>query len=288
MSAINRTPLALVLATLVALPLGAAAPARAGSERYVAITALPATVSTPGCYRLVGNLTLTSANNAITINCDNVVIDLDGFTIVSAVPAGGQSVGVAASGRSNVTVRNGTLRGFGVGVSLSQTGTAPNGPSGLVVEDLKVIESELQGISLQYVGGAIVRRCDVVGTISQASAPIGIRVSGWNACVLDNVIHRTYGPPSSGTATAIDVSGCVYAVVARNVIANPSPLDNLYSVGINASGQQVMVTENRIAHMERGISYNLRSPLGAGLYSDNFVVDCWTPYAGGTDAGGNH
>ncbi len=82
------------------------------------ITSLPPsglTISNPGFYFLGGNLTYSGTGAAITINADDVTIDLMGFSLTG--PGGsGPPDGVYMFGRSNVEVRNGTVRGFAIGV----------------------------------------------------------------------------------------------------------------------------------------------------------------------------
>ena len=76
------------------------------------ITTLPYTISQPGFYYLSGNLTYSSSSNAITVNADNVTLDLMGFRLIRGTATSGSPNGVYISGRKNVEVRNGTLRGF--------------------------------------------------------------------------------------------------------------------------------------------------------------------------------
>lgn len=53
----------------------------------------------------------------ITIGADNITLDLNGFTI-SGTPDTGEGPGIGLSGRTGVTVRNGTVTQFDAGVSI--------------------------------------------------------------------------------------------------------------------------------------------------------------------------
>lgn len=283
MFAIDRRTLVLALATLLALPFAPAAPARAASERYVAITSVPYTITTPGCYRLIANLTASAAyGGGITINCDNVVVDLDGFTIVNGLQPSyaGPTAAVMASNRSNITVRNGTVRGFYEGVHL---GAANQSLYGLVVEDMTVIGCWKAGVNVEGANAGIVRRCTVVATQSSSSsvdALAGIVVSGIGAWVHDNAVFKTVG----ATSFAIHVAGSPRAVVERNKIANDGYIYGASS-GINAGGENIVVADNRITSMNVGITYGTT---GTGAYRGNITVGCYTPFVGGTDAGNNY
>ena len=73
---------------------------------------LPLTITEPNSYYLAENINFTDdVNNAITIEADNVTIDLMGYTLKG--PDSGNKHGIFMNGRSNVEVRNGTVRDFG-------------------------------------------------------------------------------------------------------------------------------------------------------------------------------
>jgi hypothetical protein len=69
----------------------------------------PIVISKPGSYFLGGNLLSTQTNFAvISVNVNNVTINLNGFTI--AGPGGaGTAKGINAAGDSGVTIINGTI-----------------------------------------------------------------------------------------------------------------------------------------------------------------------------------
>ncbi|MHC1727824.1 MAG: hypothetical protein AB9866_17775 [Syntrophobacteraceae bacterium] len=107
---------------LIAAILLSVSPALADGDFYVIvggggpgtkITTLPLTISTPGFYYLGGNLNHTGDTAAITVNADDVTIDLMGFCLSGK----GTNNGIFMSGRKNVEIRNGTLRNFARGVT---------------------------------------------------------------------------------------------------------------------------------------------------------------------------
>jgi hypothetical protein len=96
----------------------------------------PATLSTPGRYKLVGNLKVPSDNSGIVVTADDVTIDLSGFTI-SSNPPGEAAIGVSAVVTTNgLRVINGTITGFrnfGVANRTSQ------GAQFAVIENMRII-----------------------------------------------------------------------------------------------------------------------------------------------------
>ena len=95
-------------------PPGAPAPTMktlAQIEPRTPISAAPFTISQPGSYYLTTNLTGTSGFSGVTITVGNVTLDLNGFALLG-VP--GSDRGVVVSGScTNVTVRNGSVSGWG-------------------------------------------------------------------------------------------------------------------------------------------------------------------------------
>ena len=67
---------------------------------------------------MTGNLSYTGGNG-ISVNADDVTIDLMGFRI----SGGGSGSGIIASGRKNLEVRNGTLSNWLYGFNASVSGT---------------------------------------------------------------------------------------------------------------------------------------------------------------------
>ena len=125
------------------------------------------TISMPGSYRLVNNLTLTSQNRiCLLIAANFVTIDLAGFTMqgqafgTAAIEAGGETTGIA--------VRNGSISGFGFGVDLEGSGS--------IVEGLRVVGGEGTFLGIRATG--IVRGNTVSDILGAPSDGLGIIATG--------------------------------------------------------------------------------------------------------------
>lgn len=79
------------------------------------ITSVPYTISNPGFYYFGKNLTHSDSGNAITVDANDVTLDLMGFSLTKS-GAIGVNTGIYMNGRTNVEIRNGTLRGFNSGI----------------------------------------------------------------------------------------------------------------------------------------------------------------------------
>lgn len=89
-------------------------------EPRTPITNLPLTISSPGSYYLVSNLTGTTSG--ITINSDNVTVDLNGFALLGQPGSlTGITIQFVAGFHQNITVRNGYVAHWGMaGVNLTE------------------------------------------------------------------------------------------------------------------------------------------------------------------------
>ena len=120
------------------------------------------------------------ANNGIIIGADNITLDLNGHT-VAGTPASGDQGGVVLVGRTGVTVRNGTVRSFDVGVVIE-------GGSANTVEGVNAVEN----ISFEN-----------AGTINRGGDGIAILSSRDNRILRNNTVNN--GPYSGiGIYTQVD------------------------------------------------------------------------------------
>jgi hypothetical protein len=160
-----RYALNVLLLTLFGLPLMAAgqvsiAQAKAlsgGISGACDAPGFPITICVSGSYKLESDLEVPANTDGIDIAVPNVTIDLNGFTISGRVTCTGagttlhcsgstsgggiQEVGSFVSG--NITVRHGTVRGFGLlGVGLTGIGN--------IVDEVNASENMATGIFVWY------------------------------------------------------------------------------------------------------------------------------------------
>jgi len=103
-----------------------AAEARGASSNMIR---RPEVITRPGSYIVVDNIDASAGGTAIRIQADDVTLDLGGYTIWG--PGGRQGFGIEIAGAANVTVRNGHLQDFGIGV-------VAMGATNLTVEGLQI------------------------------------------------------------------------------------------------------------------------------------------------------
>jgi len=202
------------LVACLALSAGASADETLICSRY--ITVVPVTIHAPGHYCFARDIrTAINAGNAITIEADDVLLDLNGFTL-DGTPAGTgtNANGIFTVDRRHVTVRNGTLRGFFDGVQL---GTGGPRVAGITVERLRVDRTAV-AIAVRGLGGGHVVRDNVVTNTGGSTVPgetngVGISVEG-GADIVNNVVTHTFGDGP----IAFDVTGGLQTIVNNRVV----------------------------------------------------------------------
>lgn len=116
-------------------------------------------ITNAGSYYVTTNIISTSGNG-ISIQTNNVTVDLNGFMLQGP----GFSAGVAVSGaRTNIVVRNGTIRGWGAGVSAASAEG-----------------SRFEGLHISYNGGTGLRVgnfCTIYACHAYTNGGLGLQAS---------------------------------------------------------------------------------------------------------------
>ena len=172
-------------------------------EGRIPISSVPFTISASGSYYLTKNLPVDTGD-AITINADNVTLDLNGYTLSStATPAIGAGI-LLSNGVKNIAIENGHIRG----TTTYSAGSFTEGGfiSGIVSSGVDPIEARVRNISVSGValsgislpgGSGLVKDC-VVDTVQDR---------GIQAGVVEGCIARRCGGTAINSLVAKDCSG---------------------------------------------------------------------------------
>lgn len=239
---------------------GLAGPAAADETTFcnAFITSLPYTIVTQGHYCFNRNLsTAITTGNAVTINVDYVVLDLNNFKLGGgSAGLSTTAVGVYASNRRNITVRNGNIRGFKYGIRLIGSNSG-----NLLVENNVLDGNTYQGVETDG-DSALIRNNFVTNTGGTTSPTatywaygIYADYSGVNGSsqARDNVVLNTF----ASAETQYGIGGIGVAYADHNTVSNGDPLTG------NSNG------------------------IWANVCRDNTVFDATTPYSC-TGVGDNH
>lgn len=259
-------------------------PAKAEVTTCMAITSLPAVITTPGIHCLKSNLSFqASTGRAIDIRSSPVTLDLNGFWINNFLAgAGTAAIGIASTNRKDITIRNGTVRGFFIGVQMD--GAAAMGG---IIEDMRLDTNRYNNINVENANGVVVRNNTIQNTAPSTSA-MGIHLgSAKNIKIHDNVITgmsggccgngiyvytsdlveifnnsvlNTTGSPNS---SALFISGSTNVTAMGNRLLNGAVAGD---VGINVfGGPGISCINNVIARYTTPIS-------NCGFTSGNIIV----------------
>jgi parallel beta-helix repeat protein len=260
------------------------APAHAETVGCTPIPSLPWVITVPGVYCFTGDLiTAQLSGNAIEIQANQVIIDLNGHRLGGGLAGlGTLATGIYASKRQNITIKNGTARGFFYGIWLDDA--SPYTTShGHVIEDIRADQNTVNGISVAG-NGNIIRNNQVVATggttLGTDAYAYGIQASGPGAQVLNNMVTGVAARGGLGNAFGILMESPSNSVVAGNRIGNlTSPSGSGYGIYLH-NGSDIIVRDNSLSGMQYGIYF-----VATGAYMNNLVRSSSTPYTGGTPAG---
>jgi hypothetical protein len=242
------------------------------------VLALPFTISTPGAYCLARSATTPMRSGAaVTIAADGVTFDLQGFSLVGSGGLGTLADGIAATDRKNVTVRNGTVRGFLAGVRLTQAAPYAQ-PQGNVVQGLKALSNRYVGIWVEGLGNVVSSSSVSATGRGTAFGPdldaIGIAAVGPSSQLSGNVIASTFGA-GRGAGFGIALKDAAGATISANRIA-ASRLRPTTGVFADAS-TGVAVTGNQFSNLVFGIVFANGS---TGTQSGNVFTGVTNPRVG--------
>ena len=271
-------------------PSGAPAPTMkslAQIEPRTPISSLPFSITQPGSYYVTTNLYVASGDG-ISISAGNVTVDLNGFALTGG---GGSGIGIhfspsPAVNETNVTVRNGSLSGWGYGVAAS------TGSHNFVLEHLAVSDCANYGIG-SPVGPIFVRDCisDYNGTdgiyaynsqITDCDASnngnigiCGINCTVRNCSVVNNGNYGVLISPGTVSDCVVQsnyLSGIFIDAPGSEVIGNTC-IGNNSSASTNDAGIYVRDANNSIENNHvKGSGYAGISVYSLSNYTNNIIV----------------
>jgi parallel beta-helix repeat protein len=192
------------------------------------ITSLPYTISSSGFYYIAKDLTCPPNSHGITIAADNVTLDLMGFSL-NGPGSGDPMNGIHMDGRSNVEIRNGTVRNF------SKTGIYDSSTSavGHRITNIRVNDNGSSGIRLIGTGHTVIGCTAVINGGSGITAGTGSTVTG-NICNSNSTTGIIVGTGS--TVTGNTCFGNDHGIIAESgsTITNNTSSYNVFGIEVTS------------------------------------------------------
>lgn len=202
---------------------------------------------------LTGNLTCDT-NRGLVIGAPNVLIDCNGYAILSNSTIGGDTIGIYSSSGSGITIRNCTVKNFNRAIALER------GSNQFVYNNILLNNGE--GIDLynaansRIIGNRIIQDSFSFGAL-------GVWIAGGNHNVVSNNLITRCG-------TGISLSGTTWNIVTQNNLTSGSE-------GISLSTAHF----NNISYCE--ISNNAYDGIGI---SDSNANNIYSNYLGDNEGSG--
>lgn len=283
----------LALCAIAAAGLMAASSANAETTECTEITTIPIVITVQGVYCFKQHLgTAITTGNAIEIQTSNVTIDFNGFKLGGLAAGPGTSAkGIYSANTSNITIRNGIVRGFQSGIYL--LGLLGGNSQGHLIEDMLLDRNTAYGTNMNDVKDTLVRNNRIVdtGPGDNFTSAVAIRIGSGSTDVIieDNIIS---GVSETFSATGILVNASNSVQLRGNVVQRI--VDAMTRRGIYLDGgDDILVLQNRILNLasiggEFGINVtgsgtniscinNVTIGFGTGIDGCNYVAGNHTP-----------
>jgi hypothetical protein len=180
------------------------------------ITTIPWTITAPGVYCLISDLSaVVTYGSAIQINASDVTLDLNRHALTNFQTAVGTfAIGISAYQQRNVVIKNGSVQGFWIGVALLDASPYTTMQDS-VIEDMDAERNLSSALYVQGQGNLVWhnRATQTVG----ASGAAAIVASGPNNIIRNNEVVATAGT-ANGNAFAIWAYLCNGLIVEDNRI----------------------------------------------------------------------
>jgi hypothetical protein len=255
----------------------------------------PATITQSGSYCLKKSYnTNLPGQPAISIEASDVTLDLNGFSLINqSTEVVKATSGVKAYNVTNVTVRNGGIRGYGYGVFYD----APDASvvRGQLVEDLFIDRTAYCGVCMVNQQG-VIRRNIILRVEGDASGNhAGISGGRSSLDIMDNDIGNL-ASSATGSVSGIALSGSKgqSSIVEGNRITQFSSLSGYGSAGIWLySDTPAIVRGNSLSSnnnaAEQSKTFGIRSYTDSAKIIGNVVsLPVGVSYSGGTLASGTN
>jgi hypothetical protein len=252
-------------------PPGAPAPTMKTLDQIEArtpISSVPFTISQPGSYYLTKNLNVTGGD-AITINANQVTLDLNGFTVSSTAPsATGSGIQLAAN-LADITILNGRIKG-----GVTNNGGVFNGPgfaNGIKYSAGLLANVRVAGVSVSgclnygiYLNTGVVESCTVqtVGNYGIVASSISHSTAvgcGNDAIFADNAAN-CYGFSSSSYGVHATSAENCRGASSSSIGLDALTANNCYGSSGSGYGISVLTANNCFGSSTNG---------GGGLRADS-------------------
>jgi len=184
---------------------------------------------------------LTCPGAGLIVGADGITIDLNGYTIAGS----GIDVGINVTGKTDVSIRGGTVRGFAAGVRVNTS------------SDLAIVHNEFvangEGIDLQ--SGSVANT--IKQNLFRDHTTRAVMLRGGSA---DNDIHHN---TFTGNRVGILVFGGVDNILKKNIVSESS----LAGIRLNVIASGNLIKDNLVVSNLAGIEF-LVTPTGSAIGND--------------------
>ena len=252
------------------------------AEECIYITQVPIVLNDQGVYCFDRHWVVrANSGNMITINNNNITLDMKGFKLGNRAAAiTTKATGIRATSQVNITVRNGIIRGFLIGIRISG--------DGILVENNLVEYSYFAGVHVEGMNNVIRNnRIQNVGNAPGETFATGISMpDSERVQIINNTISNV---EQSGKISGIGISESKIIEIKENSIYDLKRASNKYGVEIQGGSENVNVANNTFINAGPSDGIGIRSISSTGIYcTGNTVIGYLSATSGCDYVSSNH
>lgn len=239
------------------------------SNQCTSITEVPFIIKNPGCYILEQDVFIKEpGQNAISIQTNDVKLDLNYHMINGPHLLKGWGNGIYANKVNNINIKNGTISGFLYGVKIEGGDSGENSNS-ISINDMIITNNYFRGILVEAQDARISNNyvLNTGGTeFFENPFPMAIEVKGTSCIIKNNKINGIY-LKGVGEGLGISLShereNCV---VSHNQVSTPSSSNGTYGIWLSGLNNKSLVYQNVI----EGFIFPFSQPVNNSELTVNF------------------
>lgn len=187
---------------------------------------IPLTINTSGVYCLAENVSTAAPNRVITINADDVTIDLNGFVV-----SGGRNSIEISNNHSNIMLMNGVIQNATPNNTTNNgRGIFANTTTTLVLKNLTV-QDNLVGAMFVDSEGIFIDNCSIIGNDGAGVVFSNSRNANVSRLLVhDNVFTTSFDIPNVGTTAS---TACLLSTSSNCTFIESRFNNNQQDIGSN-------------------------------------------------------
>ncbi len=229
------------------------------ANQCVELSQIPAHITKAGCYALKTDISVSDPHtDTITIEADDVEIDLNGHKVINSGGAGTSSSGIYANSVRNLSIKNGQISGYLYAIRIDG-GSNGRSSENINVSGITASNNYFRGLSIEAINATVEKnRVDNTGgtVVFPDAFAIAIELKG-DSCIVKNNFVNDVDAAGVGEGIGISLSSARESCdVSGNSVKSSSLKNSTFGIWLSGESSPTIVEKNKI----EGFTYPFSIP----------------------------